>query len=247
MKQWSFAYKNGIVQVNPCKAVVLPKQQKKEIRILTLDEQEKLMMSIKGHRYELAFILDLYTGLRLSELLALKWENIDFDEGVIKVSGNIQRIRNYAEGENKTSLIYQTTTKTKAGKRTIPLLDELIELINSHKEKQDVEKDKAEGIYKDEGYMFCNEIGQCIEPRRMTAYFNKVIEKAGLGSIGITFHALRHTFATRGLENGINPKVMQEILGHTSITMTLDLYSHVLPDIKKDAINKLKDIFNLTK
>lgn len=281
---FDLALKNGLVSSNVCKSVVLPKQEKKEIKILTIEEQDRFMEVIKGHRFELAFIIDLFTGLRLSELLALKWSSIDFDEGVIRVSGNIQRVKNYENSEKKTKVIHQTTTKTKAGKRTIPLLDELVELLKQHREVQEKEKEIAEGVYNDDGYIFCNPLGQCLEPRRMIEYFNTLAGKAGLGKVkmprgwksgdplpkkfkfpkwfsppegwkpgeslpldfklpeGINFHALRHTFASRGLEKGINPKIMQELLGHSSIIMTLDLYSHVLPDTKKEAINKLKEI-----
>lgn len=90
--------------------------------------------------------------------------------------------------------------------------------------------------------LFCNQIGTPMDPRDFTNIFHNIVKSSGINEVNI--HALRHTFATRGLENGIELKVMQDLLGHSTIAVTGDIYSHVLPDKKREAVNKLKDVFN---
>jgi integrase len=219
------AVKSNILVKNVCEAVTLPKQKKKEIRVLTLQEQSDFIEAIKGHRLEAAFILDLFTGLRVGELVALKWSDIDLKEGILKVRENVQRIR--VEGaSSKTQLIYGEP-KTEKGKRSIPLLEEVVQILKEHKKRQLEEEVKAGPLYegkdKEERLIFCTELGKQLEIRNLQRTFYLLIEKAGLKNVN--FHALRHTFATRGLENGITPKEMQELLGHSSITVTLDLYT----------------------
>lgn len=96
------------------------------------------------------------------------------------------------------------------------------------------------GVYQDSGFVLCNEIGEPLDPKTYQDFFKRMLKKAGLRDIN--FHALRHTFATRSLEKGIPAKTVSELLGHSSITITLDLYTHVTDELKTDAIAKLKDL-----
>lgn len=241
------AIKNDLIIKNVTKATTLPKKVKKEPRVLTPEEQNKFMEAIKGDRMEAAFILDLFTGLRRGELLGLKWADIDFKNKVIKIRQTLCRVKNFDDGaENKTKLVFDTP-KTEKGKRVIPLLDEVVNALKTHKNRQGAEKLKAGGLtkdgglYEDNGLVFCTQIGTPLDPRKFTDIFHAVVEKAGIGETNL--HALRHTFATRGLENGIELKVMQELMGHSSITLTADIYSHVLLDKNREAINKLQPLF----
>jgi len=244
MKQ---ALMSNLIVRNVCDGVTIPKQKKKEIRVLTVKEQEVFTEAVKGHRLEAAFILDLFTGLRLGELLALKWSDINLKEGILKVSRNVQRVR-VEDAETKTQIVYGEP-KTESGRRSIPLLDEVVAILKTHKARQAAEKLKAGELYykeneedrEEDRFVFCTELGKQIETRNFQRIFYLLVEKANLKDVN--FHACRHTFATRGLENGIEPKVMSELLGHSSITITLDLYSHVLPEKKRDSINKLKGLF----
>ncbi len=117
------AMKNGLIMRNVADAVTLPQQKKKEIQVFTPAEQVRFMEAVKGNRLEAAFILDLFTGLRLGELLALTWDDIDFKEGVLRVSRTIQRVKTYKETGNKSEVVIQDSPKTKAGFRSIPILD----------------------------------------------------------------------------------------------------------------------------
>lgn len=237
------AVKNNIIVKNVSNNVITPKQAKHEIKILSLEEQNIFIRCIESHRLYVAFVLLLSTGVRIGELLALTWDNVDFDNAVIKITQNLQRVKVFDNtSKTKTKLIFGTP-KTDKGRRFIPLLDDVVSLLKVHKEKQSDELSIL-GLSNEKTLVFCSEIGTAIEPRSFTRTFKSLLKKANISNINI--HALRHTFATRGLENGIELKIMQEILGHSSISVTGDIYSHVLLDKKKDSINKLKGIFNLS-
>lgn len=239
------AFKNSLITKNSSNNVALPKKSKKEIRILSIEEQTIFLNCVKSHRLNAAFILLLSTGIRVGELLALSWDNVNIEEGTIRITQNVQRIKVFDESsKTKTKLIFGTP-KTDKGIRTIPLLDSVINILIEHKKRQANEQNKAGEIYKDNNLVFCTEIGTPIEPRNLTRTFKGILKKANLEDINL--HALRHTFATRGLESGIELKVMQELLGHSSISVTGDIYSHVLPEKKKESINKLRGVFkNIT-
>ncbi|MBB6218224.1 integrase [Anaerosolibacter carboniphilus] len=233
------ALKNNLVVRNVCEAVNVPKKDdKKEIKVLTIDSQKKFLDAIKGHRLEAAFMLNISTGVRVGELLGLTWPNVDFDENTIRITQTVSRVKNSATG--KSSLQF-STPKTEKSKRTIPLLPQAVELLKKHKELQDEQKAEIEEGYAPHNLVFCTELGNPIDPKNYSRSFNAILKAAAIDHINL--HALRHTFATRGLENGIELKVMQELLGHSSIMLTADTYSHVLPDKKRKAIDKLKNIF----
>lgn len=237
------AIKNDLIIKNVTNATTRPKKVKKEPRVLTPEEQQILIKAIKGDRLEAAFILALFTGLRRGEILGSKWQDINFKDKTLRVSRTLCRIKNYdtdAETEAKTKLVFGPV-KTAKGNRGIPLLDGVTAALKAHKKRQAVEKLRLGEGYKDNDLVFCTEFGEPLDPRRLKESLDAIVEKAELKKVNI--HALRHTFATRGLENGIELKVMQELLGHSTIAMTADIYSHVLPEKKREAINKLKNVF----
>jgi len=254
------AIKNGILLKNVAEMVSLPKGAKREMRVLTKDEQDTFLKYLKGQRYEFVFMFCLSTGLRVGELLGLRWQDVDFKKGTIKINQTLMRLKDI---ETERTTLQISTPKTEKGKRTIPLLDDIQRLLSEHKQKQQLEKfkagckwqDKDKVIdkgqkWKDNDLVFRTEFGTPVEPKNLTRIINKTVEEINkdlkkhyekinkkipesdvFKKFGI--HSLRHTFATRALEVGMQPKVVQEILGHSTIGMTLDTYSHVLPDTKK--------------
>lgn len=238
------ALMNGLIIKNFCELVTLPKLIRKEMRVLSPDEQQKALATARTERLGIGIVLDLFTGLRLGELLGLQWKDIDLKNGILTVRQTLNRLKNFDTNiVNKTSIVLGET-KTLKSKRKIPLHDIMITELKKYKLMQKKEKLKAGLIYEDNDFFISNEIGKPIEPRTYQDLFYRIIKKAEIQNRP-NFHSLRHTFATRALEMGIPAKTVSEILGHSNISTTLDLYSHVSIDLKKDSINKLADLFSI--
>jgi len=169
--------------------------------------------------------MSLYTGLRIGEVLALCWGDIDLDNNPVTVRRSISRVQNYDKNpKSKTKLIEQEP-KTEKGKRTVPIPDDINSILACYNWDEFV---KGKGTAND--LVFHTEPGNYIEPRNLMRTFYNLVEKAEIDKK--SFHSLRRSYATRLLEENEHPKVVQELLGHSSISMTMDIYSHVAPQIK---------------
>ena len=202
----------------------VPKKKKTEIEILSASEQKKLMDVIRSDDspYRLAVLLSLYTGLRIGEVCALQWKDIDPEDGSITVSKTLLRIRDRSASEQKTKIII-TAPKTENSRRTIPLPVFLTDILR-HEAKEE-EYYVVTGKYK---YM---------EPRVCLERFKTLCRRAGIKEH--TFHCLRHTFATRCVEMGFDAKSLSEILGHSSVTITLERYVHPTMEQKRIQMQRL--------
>jgi integrase len=238
-KAFDQAYKNSLVLKNVIDLVTPPRVVKTEMRVLTQEEQKGLLEQAREHRLGIVVILGLGTGMRIGEMLALKWTDIDFNNKLLFVRHTINRLKNYG-GDTKTVIVIGEP-KTEKSRRTIPLDDNLIERLKGHKKIQLSERLKAGNAYDSQDYAFANELGSPVEPRTYQDIFHKLTKQAEISNVNI--HALRHTFATRALEAGIPAKTVSEILGHSTVSITLDLYSHVSVDTKRAAIEKIANLF----
>ena len=202
--------------------IKLPPIQEKTVLCLTQKEQATLEKSINlaTHPKQIGILLALYTGLRLGELLALRWENIDLDKKLL-------RIEQSAYYTNKT-LTY-STPKTAASIRTIPIPSFLQNLLKNH---------KTQSI---NPFVISDKSGSPIIPRTYQYLFNTLLKKSNIPHRG--FHALRHTFATRALECGMDIKALAEILGHSNPMLTLKRYTHSMLDYKTAMMDKLSKIY----
>lgn len=234
---------NNLIHRNISEATNLPKcSNKKEIRVLSKDEMQRFLRIISKERLKCAYILLLGSGIRLGELLALKWSDINFESGIMSINKTLNRLKTLDENSpTKTRLIFQEP-KTDKGKRLIPLSPKILDELLLHKSRQDDEKELAEGIFNDIDLVFCSTIGTPIDPRSLIRNLHNICKNSGIKRINI--HAMRHTYATRLLEANQHPKIVQELLGHSNISMTLDIYSHVMPDVKKSAVQTLDSLFN---
>jgi integrase len=229
------AVRLGLISRNVCDLVSPPRKIQKEIKPLSPQQVLQLLEAAKGHPQETLFILALTTGMRRGELLGLKWQDIDFEKGVLQVRRALTRM--------PTGLGYkETEPKTKMSRRSIVLISFAIEALKKHRARQLEMKSRVGEAWQEHDYVFCTPIGTHLSPGHDVLVQLKILlKKAGLPEI--RFHDLRHSTATLLLSKGVHPKVVQEILGHSEISMTMDTYSHVLPTMQKNAMNELNDIF----
>lgn len=232
------AIANNLIPCNVCadKRVKPPKGEQPEKQVFSVDDELKFIEAAKNDRMGTAFILMLYTGLRRGECLALRWQDVDLKEGIINVNQSVCRVKVFDDPERKTALIWDKP-KTKSGMRAIPAEEPTIKMLEAHQLKQKEELLKIGLKVKPETLVFTTELGTPIEPRNFVRSFYKIRDKAGLPKISI--HGLRHTFATRLMENGTHIKTASELLGHAKTDITLQVYQHVMPETKKVAISSL--------
>lgn len=206
------AIQNDMIIRNVADTVTLPKIIRTKTEILTTKEQEKFIEIAKGHYLGELFILDLGTGLRLGEILALKWDEIDLDKNTLTVSSTLTIIKDFDDPEAKWHKEFGTP-KTATSNRKIPLIPSVIKILESQKQYQaELSQELKEVFDNEHNLVFTTQIGKPLDPRNMQRTFKSILDKANIGRKKI--HCLRHTFASRGLEKGIDMKVMQELLGH---------------------------------
>ena len=187
------AVKERLLIYNPCDAVTLPSGEKPEIVVFTNDQQRALVQASYRHRYGVFIRLDLCTGLRMGELLALKWEDIDFSTAQLHVRRTINRLAKYEahDGENKTEIVFGTP-KTKNSRRTIPLTRTMADELTRWKQQQAQDKIRAGDKYTDDGFIVTNEFGHYFEQKTFKDYYDRLLKDADIGHF--TFHALRHPY-----------------------------------------------------
>jgi integrase len=230
------AEKNKLISWNPCKSTTLPKLEQKEVRALTPEEMDRFLGQLENDRWGTAFLCLLGSGLRAGELLALRWQDVDTEAGTIKVVHSL--VRTKSEG------LYVDDPKTEKSKRTIPMPRPLIAAIKKYKAYHAAIEIKAGDEYdKTTDLIFCTKHGKPIVPRNFLRAFYKVKKDAQIPK-EINLHALRHTYATRLLEQGEDIKVVQELLGHADIKTTGNIYAHVSVDLKKRAADRLDSILS---
>lgn len=227
------ALRNGLIERNPVKLAELPRQKEKEERIAMTKEQQALFMeySKQSYLYNL-FAVMLRTGMRSGEIRGLKYTDIDKQKNVI----HVQRTLKYIEGIG----YIEDTPKTKTSKRDIPLTSDILEFLEAQRNYWGFK------VTKIDGYLFCTENGDPLGRERLQGEIDRTIKRiraAGHDFPRITPHVFRHTFATRAIEAGMPPQVLKTILGHSSLAMTMDLYSHVLPDTKANEMEKIANVF----
>lgn len=238
------AVDNKMIPYNCCNGVILPKREKKEMRVLSREEQAAILSVIGNERLGFAILFDLSTGLRIGELCGLKWSDFDLDNKIFNVKRTLQRIKlpkGQLTANGDTTKIVEGKVKTDSGYREIPIQDKIFAELIKYKARQDEEKELAGCAYTNNDYVFASPIGGCVEPSTMRDMFNRLLRDADVNHAN--FHSLRHTFATRAIEAGVPVKAVSEILGHASIQITLDLYCHASIELKREAVNKMADLW----
>lgn len=227
------AVKMELIKKNPASAIEKPKWDSKEITIWNLQEVSSFLKVAKSSPYYIAFLLAIMTGMRQGEILALRWKDIDFENECLYVRQTLTH-----DGKE-----FKNGAKSKAGNRSIGLDTHTISVLKQQRKKVVANKLKYGIAYNDFDLVVCSSKGKPINPRNLLRTFNNLVTKANLPKI--RFHDLRHTHASLMLQQGENIKLISERLGHSSVKITLDIYSHVLPNMQKDASNRLaSQLFN---
>lgn len=225
------AVRDGLIPRNVTEAVKVPQSKREEIKPLSAEEGKRLLAAARGDRFEALYVLAVTTGLRQGELLGLKWEDVDLEYGVLRVRRTLTRVKGRLSlGEPKTA----------KGRRSVRLTNSAVEAVRAHLSRQLQEIDRLGSLYEDGGIVFASVRGTLLNPTNLRKRsFAPLLEKAGLPAI--RFHDLRHTCATILLARNVNPKIVSEMLGHATVAITLDTYSHVLPNMQDGAALALED------
>ena len=227
------ARKNGLIQTNLVEGVRLPKEQKREMRVLSREEQRRLMLACRAMPEPASFgvIFTLFTGLRMGVVCGLRWDNVDMERRQFLVCETRNRLPNHDDSiEASTSVCTVSTTKTDHSRRIVYLCDELYQELSRYQEIQFSIMGQYPG-YNAGRYVFCQENGEPYEPRTYQDLFKRCVSRAGIP--GANFHSLRHTFATRALEQGMDPVTLSKLLGHANASITLDKYGHSFESQKR--------------
>jgi integrase len=230
-KALSQAVKWSLVPRNATEAATAPRPTPKEMRPLSAEEVRTLLEAAAGDRLEALWVLAVHTGMRQGELLALKWTDVDLEAGKVSVRRTLTRESgHYTLGE----------PKTKKSRRTIKLTGAATEALRSHLSHQMADMDRLGDLYRDQGLVFTTDSGAMLNPSNIrNRNLRRLLRQAELPAI--RFHDLRHTCATLLLSKSVHPKIVQEMLGHATVAITLDTYSHVLPGIGDQAALAMED------
>jgi integrase len=201
--------------------------------VLTIEQAYTLLRQIKNHRMEALFTLAIVTGMRCGELLALRWQDIDLANCSLQVKRTVNYMKGYGHVESEP--------KTVKSRRRIRLPLFVVEVLLRHRTRQEEQRCESADAWIDRDLVFTTVEGNYIALTTLLRAFNSVLKQAGLPRM--RFHDLRHSAATILLSRGTRPKVVQEILGHSQIAMTLDVYSHVLPSMQEDVTKRWDDDF----
>lgn len=227
-----------MIKENVNKSVILPKREAYQADVLSTSDVSKILKNGKEDELYPLVVLTLYTGLRKGEVMALKWDNIDFENQELSVEGSLCRVVKEKTPDGKTIYGYKILEpKTAKSRRVIPLLSTALEALEMQKRRQEVDKEKYALIYDDQNFVFAKCDGSYLNQRGFMDQYYAFLEHCGVPKV--RFHDLRHTFASLLLESGESPKVIQELLGHSTITTTMDIYTHITKKGKVGAMQKL--------
>lgn len=213
------AVKEGLLSQNPASGAIAPRYEHEEMKILDESQVSQFLMAAEGNRLRTLYLFAVKTGMRQAELMGLKWEDIDWTKGTLKVQRQLHHF-------SKDKVVF-SEPKTKAGRRIIYLGESILHELREHLERQSLEKVFAGNRWRDNNLVFPSTVGTPLFQRNLLRDFKMLLEKAGLPRI--RFHDLRHSAATLMLNNNIPVNVVSRILGHSKPSITLDIYSHLIP------------------
>jgi integrase len=225
--KWELVIRNVVLATDP------PRRNSRVITPLSMEQAQQLLAAVAGHRLEALYRIALSLGLRRGEVLGLRWADINFDKKNLSITGALQRVQGKLE---------RTQPKTRAGARTLLLPDVLVKLLVDHRRRQAEERAFWGAEWQKHDLVFPAERGTPMEPSNLHRHFKLALKRAGLPH-ATRFHDLRHTCATFLIAQDVHPRVVMEILGHSQISLTMNIYGHVLPETQREATTKVADLF----
>ena len=236
-----YAVKTDLIDVNPADKVDRPKKNEFTGNFCSREEMNALFDAVRGNKIEVPVMLAAFYGLRRSEVVGLKWDAVDFEQNTLEIRHTVATVRL----DGKKVIVESDTTKTKASKRTLPLVPVFRERLLALQEEQKENRKLCGRSYnkKYDGYICVDPMGNLLLPNALSDSFQLVLRDYNLRRI--RFHDLRHTFATRALERGMDYKTLSAILGHYSVAFTMDTYVHSMDEHKRREIDKMNDMFGM--
>lgn len=231
---FNYAVGQEILTRNPTKFVELPRLIQREMTVLSQEEAKQLLDSSKGERLSALFSFLLLSGCRPEEALGLMWKDLDFEKSTVIIRRVVIRHR-------KGGGFEFNQPKTKKSNRTLPLSISLIKELEEHRIRQDKEKADLGNKWKEYDLVFPSQVGTPLTMPRVTRVFKRIKKKAEIVK-SLRLYDLRHSTASFLLQANVNPKVVSERLGHATVVLTLDTYTHVLPNMQEQATQYLEDM-----
>jgi len=225
-EKWGYVTRNVARLTNP------PRLERKEVVPLSPAEARRLLLASKDDRLYALYAVALAIGLRKGEVSALRWDEVNFDEATLRVTGTLKRMT----GEG----LVRDEPKTKRSRRTVPLPEVCMAALRAHRIAQAQERLAQGERWQDLDYVFTTAIGTPLDPRNLTRQFAAACKRAKLPAT--RFHNLRHTCASLLLAQGVQPRVVMETLGHSGIAITMDLYTHVMPSQQREAADRMQSL-----
>jgi integrase len=222
------AVRDGLLARNPAAAVKRPGVERQEAHHLDRNDVVRLLSAAKASRYHPALVLIASTGLRRGEVAALRWEQVDLSSRTLRVAATVARV----DGK-----LVVTPPKTERSRRSVPLSKPVVEMLRAHQVRQKQERLRAGNQWRENGLVFPTEFGTQVDPRNLLRTVQAAAEKAGLRDV--VAHTLRHSAASAWLEGGVHIKAVADLLGHSSIAITGDIYGHAEDSTARAAVDGL--------
>lgn len=225
------AVRRGLIARNAAALVEGPRVERYAIKPFTPEEARQLLQAVRGDRLEALYSVALTMGLRQGKALGLTWQDVDLDLGYMRISKQLQRIHGSPE---------LVEPKTERSRRTLAMPSMIADALRDHGARQELERRDAGQTWHDTGLVFTTPIGTPLDGTVVTKEFHRVLDRAGLTQR--RFHDLRHSCATLLLVQGVSPRVVMDLLGHLQIGLTMNTYSHVVPDLRRDAARRMDEL-----
>lgn len=218
----------GYIKYNPSEACKLPRVEKPQIKPLDDNEITAFLKAIKGHQFEILYLVDLFTGMRQGEILGLTWDSIDFQNGTILIYRQLQKIK------GKYKFVSLKNDKT----RRITPAPSIMKVLQEHRRVQLEWKLKAGAVWEDSNLVFTNQFGAHLTHITVYKNFKKIVKSIGLPEM--RFHDLRHSYAVVSIRSGDDIKTVQGNLGHATAAFTLDVYGHITEQMKQESAQRME-------